>query len=285
MDSHTDQYLTVNQCSIRFREAGSGPVLLLVHGIAGYLEEWEPAMEILQENFRVIALDLPGHGLSGKPDMAYTISNLTDFLKAFLSAMKLEKVFLAGHSLGGAISLSFTMQYPHLVERLILLNSAFTKIPFSIRLGSFGFLPRLIRKVPFIFVKASARRTFYHRKQIPGRWLADSFRYINRPGVLRVTFSIIRSNMTLTGLKKELSDALLNEVDEMSVPTLILYGEKDRIVPNINSKLLCKRLPNSECVSFRNCGHELQMECCDQFCRHTAAFLNKSTNPEKHEHE
>lgn len=232
-------------------------------------------MEILQENFRVIALDLPGHGLSGKPDIAYTINNLTGFLKSFLSAMKLEKIFLAGHSLGGAISLNFTLQYPHLVERLILLNSAFIKIPFSIRLGSFRFLPGLFRRIPFVFVKASARRTFHDHTQITGRWLEESYRYINEPGVLRVLFSIIRSNMTLTGLKKELTDALLNKINRNAVPTLILYGENDRIVPNINSRLLRQSLPNSECISFRNCGHELQFECCDLFCGQTADFLLK----------
>lgn len=276
MENHTDQYITVNQCSIRFREAGAGPVLLLIHGIAGYLEEWEPAMATLQENFRVIALDLPGHGLSGKPDIAYTIAALTDYLKSFLSAMKLEKVFLAGHSLGGAVSLYFTIQYPLLVERLLLLNSAFLKIPLSIRLGSFRFLPALFRKIPFVFVKASARRTFYDRRQITHRWLEDSFRYINQPGVLRVMFSIIRSNMTMRGLKKELSDALMKKLDELTVPTLILYGEKDRIVPNMNSRLLYQSLPNCECISYKNCGHELQIECCEQFCRQTVIFLSKT---------
>ena len=276
LENRADQYLNVNQCPIRYREAGSGPVLVLIHCIACYLEEWEPAMQILKEKFRVIALDLPGHGLSGKPDMDYAIGMLAGFLKSFLSAMKLEKVFLAGHSLGGAISLYFTLQHPHLVERLILVNSAFTKIPLSIRLGSFRFLPALFRKIPFVFVKASARRTFHDNKQIPGRWLEDSHRYINEPGALRVMFSIIRSNITLTGLKKELSGMLLKKIDQLAVPALILYGENDRIVPNVNSKLLRQSLPVSECISIKNCGHELQVECCDQFCRHAAAFLNET---------
>jgi pimeloyl-ACP methyl ester carboxylesterase len=269
----TDQYLTVDHCTVRFRDAGTGPALLLVHGIAGYLEEWEPAMEILQEKFRVITLDLPGHGLSDKPDIAYTIDYLAGFLKSFLSTMKLDKVFLAGHSLGGAISLSFTLQNPHLVERLILINSAFTRIPLAIRLGSFGFLPAMFRKIPFAFVKATGRQTFYIQNQIPSKWLEDSYRYINEPGVLRAMFSIIRSNMTLAGLKKELSDALLKKIDQLAVPTLILYGENDRIVPNINSKLLHQSLPVSECISIKNCGHELQFECCDLFCRYAEDFL------------
>jgi len=96
---------------------------------------------------------------------------------------------------------------------------------------------------------------------------------INEPGVLRAMFSIIRSNMTLAGLKKELSDALLKKIDQLAVPTLILYGENDRIVPNINSKLLHQSLPVSECISIKNCGHELQFECCDLFCRYAEDFL------------
>ena len=282
MKNETDQFITVNQCSIRFREAGNGPTLVLVHGIAGYKEEWQPAINILQEKFRVIALDLPGHGLSGKPDIAYTISNLTDFVKSFFEAMQLEKVFLAGHSLGGAITLSFTMQYPHLVERLILLNSAFTQLPLFIRLGSLWFLPHVIRKVPFCFVKASAKRAFYDHSMITNRWLKDAYRYMNEPGALRVMFSIIRSNMTLMGLKKELRELFLSKLNQLTTPTLILYGEKDRVVPNRNSKALHQVLPVSDCVPFENCGHELQYECCEQFCEQVIRFLNQK-NPVKME--
>jgi len=251
---------------------------VLVHGIGGYKEEWLPAIKILQEKFRVIALDLPGHGLSGKPDIAYTIDNLTGFLKSFFAAMNLEKVFLAGHSLGGAISLNFTLQYPNLVERLILLNSAFTRMPLSIRLGSLGFLPHLIRKVSFPFVKASAKRAFYDHSKITNRWLVISHRYINEPGALRVMFSIIRSNMTLFGLRKEFRDLISSKVAYMTTPTLILYGEKDRVVPNINSKILHQALSVSECIPFENCGHELQYECFKEFCEQVIRFLSQ-TNP------
>lgn len=273
-----DQYITVSQCSIRFREAGNGSVLLLIHGIAGYLEEWEPAMEILQKKYRVIALDLPGHGLSGKPDIAYTINTLTDYLKSFLSALGLEKVYLAGHSLGGAISLSFALRYPDRVERLILLNSAFTEIPFSIRLGSFRFLPVLIRKVPLFFVKASARRTFYNHRLITSAWLEDAYRYINEPGTLRVMFSIIRSNISLAGLRKSLVAAFMKEINRLTIPTLILYGKKDKIVPNINSRLLHQYISGSKCIPFENCGHELQFECCGKFCEHVVSFGGDGEN-------
>lgn len=275
LENPSDQYLTINQCPIRFRDAGSGPPLLLVHGIAGFLEEWEPAMKALQSKFRVIVPDLLGHGLSGKPDIPYTIENLANFLKAFMAELKLEKVILAGHSLGGAISLYFALQYPHAVEKLILVNSAFTSIPLAIRLGSIGFLPKLIRRLPFRAAKAAARRTFYNHRMIDITWLESSYRYTNEPGTLRVMFSVIRSNMNLLGLRKSLVEHFFQNMNQFTVPTLILYGKKDRIVPNINSKELHKALHHAECIPVENSGHEMQYECCDLFCEQVIRFTGQ----------
>lgn len=273
MENPSDQYLTIDQYPIRFREAGNGPTLLLVHGIAGFLEEWEPAMKVLQSKFRVIAPDLLGHGLSGKPDIPYTIENLASFLKAFMDEMKLEKVILVGHSLGGAISLYFALQYPHMVEKLILVNSAFTSIPLTIRLGTIGFLPHLIRKLSFRTVKAMARSTFHNHSRIDDTWLESSYRYINEPGTLRVMFSVIRSNMSLLGLRKSLVEHIYKNISQFTVPTLILYGKKDRLVPNINSIELHKALQHAECIPIENSGHEMQYECCDQFCEQVIRFI------------
>jgi len=133
MNESLDRYISVNNFSIRYRELGNGMPLILVHGIAGFLEEWESAMNLLCKKYRVIALDLPGHGLSDKPDISYTLDFLAVFLKDFIQAVSEEKIYLAGHSLGGAICLNFAIKYPHLVDRLIIVNSAFVKIPLKIR--------------------------------------------------------------------------------------------------------------------------------------------------------
>lgn len=282
MNKPKDRYLNIDYGSIRYREAGNGPLLLLIHGIAGFLEEWSPAMEILSKEFKVIALDLPGHGLSDKPDVAYTLDFLADSLKSFISALDAEKVCLAGHSLGGAVCLNFAMRYPHLTERLFLINSVFTKTPLTIRLGSFGFLPNLLRKIPYFIVKMSARLTFYDHRLISDEWLKDAYRYMNEPGSLRAMFSIIRSIVSLSGLRKSVLNAFLPGISQITVPTLIIYGEKDRIIPIENSRLLQQYIPDSSCISFSNCGHELQYERCDQFCQAVAGFAGRqSVNAEK----
>ncbi|HEY8499874.1 MAG TPA: alpha/beta hydrolase, partial [Clostridia bacterium] len=129
MNCNTDKTVNIDGCQIRYREAGKGPFLFLVHGIAGFLEEWEPAMKILSEKFHVIALDLPGHGLSEKPDIAYSIDKMTEYLKNFILSFTTEKIILAGHSLGGSICLNLVIRHPNIVERLIVINSVFERIP------------------------------------------------------------------------------------------------------------------------------------------------------------
>lgn len=277
MNESLDRYISVNNFSIRYRELGNGMPLILVHGIAGFLEEWESAMNLLCKKYRVIALDLPGHGLSDKPDISYTLDFLAVFLKDFIQAVSEEKIYLAGHSLGGAICLNFAIKYPHLVDRLIIVNSAFVKIPLKIRLGSFVFLPKLtklIRKIPMFIVKSFSRNSFFNKELIGDQWLRDSFRYINQPGSLRVMFSIISSNITLLSLKKEIVQYFMEGLGKINIPVLIICGEKDRILPVENSLILHKHIKNSRYICFRNCGHELQCECCNQFCEEVFKFLH-----------
>lgn len=265
--------MSLHGISIRYREAGNGPVLVLVHGIAGFLEEWEPSIRILCRKFRVVALDLPGHGLSDKPDVQYTLDFLTDCLKDFISAICPGKVYLAGHSLGGAVCLNLVTRYPRLVERLILVNSVFVKIPLFIRFCTFPFLQRIRLKVPFFAVKATSRRSFFKKEQISAQWLELAWRYINEPGATRVMFSVLNSNISLSGLKREAADPVIRALNNIDIPVLVLFGNRDRIIPNMNSLLLHQSIKGSICVEVKNCGHELQYDSCDIFCENVLKFI------------
>lgn len=268
-----DRFIEANGLSIRYRESGAGDPLLLVHGIAGFLEEWEPAIEKLSNHFRVIALDLPGHGLSDKPEIPYTLDCLTGFLKDFITAKKLSKIYLAGHSLGGAVCFNFVLKYPSVVKKLILINSAFTKIPFFFRVFSFGFLQKINFTVPFSLVKTSSRRTFYNKDAVTEDWLNRAYNYINNPGALRTMFSVVHECMSFSGLKKDLVNTFSHRLSQIEIPALILYGDKDRILSNENSLLLHKLIKNSKIYPVKDCGHELQYEQCDTFYSVTIQFL------------
>lgn len=273
MNRNQSKYIDINGLTIRYSEAGEGNTLVLVHGIAGFLEEWEPSMETLCKHYRVIALDLPGHGLSDKPEIPYTLDNLTNFLKDFILAKKLNNIYLAGHSLGGAVCLNFVIKYPTIVRKLITINSAFTKIPFIFKTLSPNFFQKINITVPRCIVKISTRRCFYNKKAITKDWLEYAYQYINKPGTLRTMCSIVHENMTFAGLKKELVNTFLNGLSQIHIPVLIVYSGKDRLVPNENSLILHKLIKNSQSYMVENCGHELQYECCNEFSNIAVQFL------------
>lgn len=273
MNNGQDKYIKTNGISIRYRESGNGFPLILVHGISGFLEEWELSAKQLNMHYRVIALDLPGHGLSDKPKIPYTLDQLSVFLKDFIVEMKLEEVNLVGHSLGGSVCLNLVIKFPYLAKKLILVNSVYTKLPVALRLSSFGFLQYINIKVPLFAVKASTRKSFYDMKARTPGWLNNAHNYINKPGALRAMLSIIHECMSLSGLKSELVEIFTNGLTQIEIPVLILYGNKDALLSNENSLMLHELINNSEIHSVQDCGHELQCEKSDELCEFTIQFL------------
>src|SRR5690349_18237574 len=108
---------------MNFIEAGSGPVLLLVHGMAGTCDHWESVAEPLAMKHTVIAPDFPGHGASAPGGGDYSLGGLAGGLRDLLLTLGHERATLVGHSLGGGVAMQFTYQFPEMVERLALVSS------------------------------------------------------------------------------------------------------------------------------------------------------------------
>ena len=109
---------------LHYLEEGRGPAPVLVHGLGGFAESWRHNIPELARHGRVIALDLPGFGLSGKPRRAYTLDFLAQALDGLLRTLGIDTVRLVGHSLGGAVAARFALEHPGRVERLALLGAA-----------------------------------------------------------------------------------------------------------------------------------------------------------------
>ncbi|HEY8502040.1 MAG TPA: alpha/beta fold hydrolase, partial [Solirubrobacterales bacterium] len=109
--------------AVNFVEAGSGPVLLLIHGMAGTCASWESVIEPLARDHTVIAADFPGHGASAPGGGDYSLGGLAGGLRDLLLALGHERATLVGHSLGGGVAMQFTYQFPEMVERLVLVSS------------------------------------------------------------------------------------------------------------------------------------------------------------------
>src|SRR5208282_3466360 len=108
---------------VTYVQAGSGPVLLLIHGMAGTYESWQAVIEPLARRHTVLAADLPGHGASAPGGGDYSLGALAAGLRDLLIGLGHERATLVGHSLGGGIAMQFSYQFPEIVERLVLVSS------------------------------------------------------------------------------------------------------------------------------------------------------------------
>jgi len=117
------QYRTIHGYRRAFRVAGSGPALLLIHGVGCNSKSWEPVHAKLAQRFTVIAPDLLGHGESDKPHADYSLPAFANGMRDLLAVLGIDRVTVVGHSFGGGVAMQFAYQYPELVERIVLVNA------------------------------------------------------------------------------------------------------------------------------------------------------------------
>src|ERR1051325_3189894 len=115
-----EETLELHGHCVSYRIAGEGPAIMLIHGVAGSSQQWEPVMRLLARDFTVLAPDLLGHGRSAKPRGDYSLGAYAAGLRDLLVALDCRKATVAGHSLGRGIALQFTYQFPERSGRLLL---------------------------------------------------------------------------------------------------------------------------------------------------------------------
>ncbi len=120
-----DEYVEIDGMQVRYRDEGEGSTVVLLHGACASLETWDRWTKRLKDRYRVIRIDIPGFGITGPaPDEnLYKIEHAVEFLDRFVRHLDLEKFYLVGNSLGGYISWNYSLEYPHKVEKMILIDS------------------------------------------------------------------------------------------------------------------------------------------------------------------
>jgi pimeloyl-ACP methyl ester carboxylesterase len=274
--------------SISYAEAGEGPVLLLIHGMGGTLENWREAIEPLARNHLVIAPDLPGHGASGPGGGDYSLGGLAAGLRDLLLALGHERATLVGHSLGGGIAMQFAYQFPEMVERLVLVSSGGLGPEVSPVLRAAA-LPGADR---FIAATAGLGRRI---GPMIGRGLAavglrpsaDVSEVLRGYGSLsdptrRVAFvGTVRAVLDTGGQRIAAEDRLyLAE----AMPVLIVWGERDPIIPVRHGKEAHERIPGSRLETFEGVGHLPQVEAPQRFVIALEKFIAE-TEPAKFDRE
>jgi pimeloyl-ACP methyl ester carboxylesterase len=249
---------------VGYISGGSGPVLLLVHGIAGNCENWRDVVEPLARQHTVIAPDLPGHGTSAGGRGDYSLGSLASGLRDLLLALGHERATLVGHSLGGGVAMQFAYQFPEMVERLVLVSSGGLGPEVSPILRAAA----LPGADPFIAATAGIGQRV---GGLIGRGLstigvkpapdlaevARGYASLAEPGRRKAFLATLRSVVGTEGQRVSASDRLYLAEE---VPVLIVWGARDPIIPVRHGEDAHRALAGSQLEIFEGAGHLPQLE-------------------------
>lgn len=255
---------TLHGREVGYLGGGEGPVLLLVHGMAGTSENWRAVLEPLARRHTVVAPDLPGHGLSAGGPGDYSLGSLASGLRDLLLCLGHERATLVGHSLGGGISMQFAYQFPEMVERLVLVSSGGLGPEVSpiLRAAALPGAELFIAATASVGQKVGGAigRGFAAVGMRPSADVAEvarGYASLAETGRRKAFLATLRSVVGTEGQRVAASDRLyLAE----SVPMLIVWGASDPIIPARHGEETHRALPGSRLEVFEDTGHMPQLE-------------------------
>lgn len=268
---------------VRYRRAGNGgPLVVLLHGIAGSGEDWAAAIDDLAVDHTVVAPDLLGHGESAKPRGDYSLGAYASGVRDLLEALGHHGATIVGHSLGGGVALQFAYLFPERCERLVLVSSGGLGAEVSVALRAAS-LPGAELVLPLITHPAligAGNRLGRMLRAVglrPAPTVAQSWTTYQRLAsteARQAFLHTLRSIVDVRGQRVSATDRLYLAAD---VPTLLVWGENDRVIPVAHAHAASEQLPASELVTFPGVGHFPHQETPSAFTRAVTDFMARTT--------
>ena len=258
----TLEFRTIHGYKRAYRIAGSGPAILLIHGIGDNSTTWNTVQAKLAQRFTVIAPDLLGHGLSDKPRADYSVAAYANGMRDLLSVLEIERVTLVGHSLGGGVAMQFAYQFPQYVDRLILVSAGgVTKdVNVALRLASLpmGSEALALLRLPLVLpaVQIAGR--------VVGRALGTNALGNDLSNVLRIlddlpeptaSAAFSRTLRAVVDWRGQIVTMLDRCYLTEAIPVQIIWGTKDVVVPVRHALMAHAAMPGSRLEIFEGSGH------------------------------
>ena len=268
-----DRYVSAGGLRWRYWDLGEGPTVVLVHGIGASVEYWRFTIEALRNDFRIIALDLPGCGKSERGAEIPTLAETADLMVAFMDAVGIERASLIGNSMGGLVCLETALCHPERLDRLVLSNSAGLGREVSIfwRLVTLPVLGRALIDLNVWLALRALPNFFYRPQGSEPELIASCQEWVARPDLTGTIVEVARSGVDLTGQRPEI--LRLSQMEGLSVPTLVVWGENDWIIPPAHATTAHRKIPDAQLVMLERCGHCPSLESPDAFNSATREFL------------
>ena len=273
-------YLPENEFTIAYTDEGKGDnTIILIHGLGSYLRAWEKNIGELSKTNRCIAIDLPGYGKSSKQPHSGMMTFYAGIVNELVTELKLQKVLIAGHSMGGQIAMTTALVYPEVVKGLILAAPAgfepFTK-------GQKQWFKEVmtldgVRLTTPEAIQNNLATNFYRVPKDADFMITDRIAMRSASDFKAYCYAVVQS---VHGM---VDNPVLDYLLDIKVPTLILFGENDNLIPNryLNpgrtieiAKNGASKIPNNKLVMIPRCGHFLMFEKPEIFNSETLKFLD-----------
>jgi pimeloyl-ACP methyl ester carboxylesterase len=254
-----------NEIKVAYVDEGKGDqTLIFIHGLGSYLPAWKKNMEVLKADYRCIALDLPGYPKSSKGDYAYNMTFFADVILEIIAELKLKNPVLVGHSMGGQVAITAALKSPDVLEKLILIDPA----------GIERFNEKESALLKSLLTAESVKNTPVEqiKKNFDVNFAAgltpeDAMFMYNDRLYMRETAEEYEHycRMIPKCVAGMLDEPVFEELKTLKMPTLILFGEQDYLIPNkyLHQKLTTEKvaqsakaqIPNSQLFMVPNAGH------------------------------
>ena len=255
-DGFTLHYLSAGGAKAGLKEPG--PPLVLLHGIGGSTGLWQANLTALAVRYPVVVVDLPGHGLSDKSSGKYTLEFFAEVISGLLQKLSSEPVTLIGHSLGGQIALQVARSHPEMVDRLVLVAPGGLGPDLEL-----GFLKKILSGLDHDAVRTMLEGLFFDPALVTGPMLEGTYENLSRPGAWEALVSTVSASRSRP----------YELVKELTIPCLLVVGDKDGIVPPRYGIEAQARFADTQLWIAEECGHCPQIEKSTEFNDRVNSFL------------
>lgn len=263
-----------------FRMQGKegGPTLLLLHGSNASLHTWEPWIRVLGNEFSMVTVDLPGHGLTiAKANEEFTAASMAAFVDEFAGVIGLPRYAVGGNSMGGHVAGRVAMAYPARISALILIGSGgvlptdLPPPPMTMQIAQVPVLRELFRLVPTRPIYEAGLKASFVNQALVTPAMIDRYWELNRgPGIRAATRTRLRMGMDYWQAEDRYFRANL---PKLTMPALILWGRQDKLLPVSGAEIFRQAIPGAQAIIYDDGGHIVQEDVAERSAADVRAFL------------